>query len=66
MTATPIWTQAIAQRWVTAHEAALIYTLEPVFAAVFSFWLLGEHLGVRGWIGASLVLTATLWSQRQS
>jgi drug/metabolite transporter (DMT)-like permease len=66
VTATPIWTQAIAQRWVAAHEAALIYTLEPVFAAVFSFWLLGEQLGVRGWIGAALILTATLWSQRRS
>jgi drug/metabolite transporter (DMT)-like permease len=66
VTATPIWTQAIAQRWVAAHEAALIYTLEPVFASVFSFWLLGEQLGVRGFIGAALVLTATVWSQQKS
>lgn len=59
VTATPIWTQTMAQRWVSAHEAALLYTLEPVFATVFSFWLLGEELGVRGLLGAGLVLTAT-------
>lgn len=65
VTATPIWTQAIAQRWVAAHETALLYTLEPVFAAVFSFWLLGEQLGMRGLVGAALILAATVWSQRK-
>lgn len=65
VTATPILTQAIAQRWVTAHEAALLYTLEPVFATIFSFWLLGEQLGVRGLFGAGLILFATVWSQRK-
>ena len=27
----PLWGQAMGQRWVPAHEAALLYTLEPVF-----------------------------------
>jgi drug/metabolite transporter (DMT)-like permease len=56
VTATPIWTQAIAQRWIPAHEVALLYALEPVFATIFSFWLLGEQLGVQGFMGAGLVL----------
>ncbi len=63
VTATPIWTQAIAQRWVAAHEAALLYTLEPIFAAVFSFLILGEQLGIQGLLGAALILGATVWSQ---
>lgn len=63
VTATPIWTQAIAQRWIPSHEAALIYTLEPVFAAIFSFLLLGEQLGLRGILGAALILVATTMSQ---
>lgn len=63
-TATPVLTQTMAQRWVSAHEAALIYTLEPVFAAVFSFWLLGEEFETRGLIGAGLVLFAMVLSQR--
>lgn len=65
VTATPILTQAIAQRWVSSHDAALLYTLEPVFASVFSFWLLGEQLGLRGLLGAGLILFATIWSQRK-
>lgn len=64
VTATPIWTQAMAQRWVPAHGAALLYTLEPVFAAMFSFWFLGEGFGMRGLIGAGLILAATVFSQR--
>ena len=63
VTATPIWTQAIAQRWVAAHEAALLYTLEPIFASVFSFLILGEQLSIRGLLGAALILGATVWSQ---
>ncbi|MGF1522146.1 MAG: DMT family transporter [Leptolyngbyaceae cyanobacterium] len=64
VTATPIWSQAIAQRWMAAYEAALIYTLEPVFAALFSFWFLGEMLGLRGLLGAAIILVATVLSQK--
>ena len=63
VTAMPVWTQALAQRWIASYEAALIYTLEPVFAGLFSFWFLGETLGIRGVAGASLVLLATVISQ---
>jgi drug/metabolite transporter (DMT)-like permease len=71
VTATPIWTQAQAQRWVSASEAALRYTLEPVFASTFSFAWLGEVLGIRGLLGAGLILMATIisqfsWSRLQS
>lgn len=62
-TAAVIWLQTLAQQWVSADEAALLFTLEPVFATIFSFWLLGEHLGIRGVIGAILVLVALLLSQ---
>lgn len=66
VTATTTIAQAVAQRWVSAHETALIYTLEPVFAALFSFWLLGEQLGGRGLAGAGLILAAMVLSQSQS
>lgn len=59
----PLCGQAIGQRWVPAHEAALLYTLEPVFATLFSFWILGEELGIRGAIGAACILIATVVSQ---
>lgn len=63
VSALPLWTQALAQRWVSAAEAAILYTLEPVFASAFSFVLLGEALGIRGILGAVLILSATVISQ---
>lgn len=62
-TAGTTWAQAVAQRCVAAHETALIYTLEPVFTAVFSFLLLGETFGTRGLLGAGLVLAGMVLSQ---
>jgi drug/metabolite transporter (DMT)-like permease len=63
-TAGTTFVQALAQRWVAAFEAAVIYALEPVFAAVFSFALLGETLGWRGLVGGALILGAMVLSQR--
>ena len=64
VTVTPLWTQALAQRWIPAHRAALLGTLEPVFAAAVSFWLLGEQLGWRGLLGAGFILGAMVLSRR--
>lgn len=61
--AATILIQAVAQRKVSATQTAIIYTLEPVFAAVFAFWLLGESLGVRGMLGAGMVIGSTIFSQ---
>lgn len=55
--------QVRAQRIVSAHVAALIFVLEPVFAALFAYVLLGETLGVWGWVGAGLVGVAMLLSE---
>jgi drug/metabolite transporter (DMT)-like permease len=63
VTAATTWLPAIAQNSVSAQETAIIYTFEPAVAAVFSFWLLGEKLGVRGWLGAGMVLAAMILSQ---
>lgn len=50
--------QTYAQRVVPAHLAALIFVLEPVFAAAFAYLLLGERLGLLGWLGGGLVVVA--------
>lgn len=55
--------QVSAQRVVPAHVAALIFLLEPVFAAIFAFFLLGERLGALGWAGGALVVVAMLISE---
>jgi len=50
------------QTWAQAHlpptRAAVVMTMEPVFAGVFGVAVGGDHLGVRTVIGASLVLAA--------
>ncbi len=58
-----LFLQARAQRHVSADKAALIYALEPVFAAVFAWLMLSEALGLRGTLGAALVVLAVLGSE---
>ena len=50
--------QSVYQKDATASRAGLIFTLEPVFSAVFAFFLLGERLGLKGYIGAALMLAS--------
>jgi drug/metabolite transporter (DMT)-like permease len=57
------WLQTIVQRVMPAFQTAVIYSLEPVFAAVFSWWWVGEGLKPQGFIGAALILLAMIVSQ---
>lgn len=52
--------QMTVQRFTTAVHTALIFTLEPVFAAIFGFWLQGDRLTQMGWSGAALILGGML------
>jgi drug/metabolite transporter (DMT)-like permease len=52
--------QTFAQRVVSAPVAAIIFVLEPVFAATFAALVLGEVLGPTGWLGGGLVVAAML------
>lgn len=64
-TAFAFFVQAWAQRLTTANHAALIFSLEPFFAALFAFWILDEILTTREWVGGVLVLTGILVSELQ-
>ena len=64
-TALTNWLQALGQRSVPAERAAVIYAMDPVYAAGFAFLLLGETLGTAGIAGASIITGAALWSQGQ-
>ena len=57
------WLQTVGQKEVSAPDAAIIYALDPVYGAGFSFLLLGETLGPQGAAGAGLVLLAVLFSR---
>ncbi len=64
-TAFALYVQARAQRLTTANHAALIFSLEPFFAALFAFWILGQVLTPREWLGGILVLAGILVSELQ-
>jgi len=55
--------QTWAQRQMSATHAAILFALEPVFAALLAAWLLGERLGSRGAAGAVLVLAGIVVSE---
>ena len=52
--------QSVYQKHTTASRASLIFTLEPVFSAIFAYFLLNERIGVKGYIGAALMLVSLL------
>lgn len=55
--------QAWAQRYTPPTHAALIFSLEPVFAAIISYLWIGERLGQRAVVGAALILAGVLASE---
>lgn len=57
--------QAWGQQRVDAMRSAIIFGLEPVFAALTAWALIGERLGWAGIGGASLIVSALVVSQLQ-
>lgn len=64
-TALTNWMQALGQRSIPAERAAVIYAMDPVYAAGFAYLLLGESLGPAGIAGAGIITGTALWSQGQ-
>jgi drug/metabolite transporter (DMT)-like permease len=48
--------QTWAQQRTSATRTALVFALEPVWAAVFGFALNGDRLGVLGWSGCAVIM----------
>ncbi|MBU4426513.1 MAG: EamA family transporter, partial [Proteobacteria bacterium] len=55
--------QVVAQRYAHPAHAAIILSLEAVFAALGGWLMLGETLSARGLLGCSLMLAGMLFSQ---
>jgi len=51
------------QKFTSPTQTALIFTTEPVFAALFAFLLLGETLSPKGFAGSLLILTGMIISE---
>ncbi|WP_375576114.1 DMT family transporter [Paracidovorax oryzae] len=57
--------QAWGQQRVDAMRSAIVFGLEPVFAALTAWVLIGERLGWTGVCGAALIVAALIASQLQ-
>jgi drug/metabolite transporter (DMT)-like permease len=56
--------QAVGQRVAPAADAAIILSLEAVFAALFGWLLLDERLSALQLVGCALMLAGMLLAQR--
>ncbi|HEV2750047.1 MAG TPA: DMT family transporter [Gemmatimonadales bacterium] len=55
--------QMRAQREMSAARAALIFCFEPLFAALTSWFILGERLSVLQWSGGALILVGMVLAE---
>lgn len=54
--------QTIAQKYTTATRTGLVFSLEPVFAALVGFWFAHEILNSNQYLGAALVFISVVIS----
>lgn len=64
-TALAFYMQNRFQRYSTATKTAIIFSGEPIFAAIFAYLLLGEKVGLIAWIGGLLIVFGMIISQRE-
>jgi drug/metabolite transporter (DMT)-like permease len=55
--------QTWAQRHTSATRTALAFAMEPVWTAIFGYWLAGDRLGAIGWSGAALIMAGILMAE---
>ena len=55
--------QTSMQRFIPPSQTALIFCMEPVFAAGYAYWAIHERLGLFGFLGAVLILTGMILSE---
>ncbi len=51
------------QKLISPTKASIIFSFEPVFAAIFAFFLLNEKITNLGYIGAALIFTGLIISE---
>ena len=65
--------QAVQQQYTSASHVGLIFTLEPLFSAIVAYFFAHEVLGLRGYIGAAMMMLSlvlmevdmgTIWREK--
>ena len=52
--------QPMAQKYTSPEHTGLLFSLEPLFSALFAFLFLQETLSARGYLGAALMMAGVL------
>ena len=55
--------QTWAQRRTSATRTALVFAMEPVFAALFGYTLAGDRLGPIGWVGCAVIMAGIVLAE---
>ena len=55
--------QTWAQQRTSATRTALVFALEPVWAAIFGFALAGDRLGALGWGGCAVIMAGIVLAE---
>jgi drug/metabolite transporter (DMT)-like permease len=55
--------QTWAQKTTSATRTALLFALEPVWAAIFGYTLAGDRLGVVGWGGCAVIMAGIVLAE---
>ena len=55
-----------AQKLLSPTETAIIFSAEPVAAAIFAMLFAGEILSFWGWVGGGLICFAIIYSEKQA
>jgi drug/metabolite transporter (DMT)-like permease len=58
--------QPIAQKYTTPESTGFLFSLEPIFTAIFAFIFLHENMGLQGYFGALLIVAGVLLANSTS
>ena len=60
-----LFLELMALQSVSSTEAAMVYSMEPVSGAMMAYVFLGDRWGPVGWMGAAVILLASIVTQTQ-
>lgn len=58
--------QSVQQQYTTASHVGLIFTMEPLFAAIVAYFFAGEVLSPRGYVGVILMMSSLILAELPS
>ena len=62
-TVVALYIMAKFQKYTTPTRSAIIYSMEPPFAAIFAFFIIGERIGMMGIMGGIMILAGLIMSE---